>query len=75
MVGVGRRRGNKKKTTNKNAVIREGVGLPLWTGWVGREAICVLLSPLLLQMAFVFAGIVVGAQGFADSVYCVGEAC
>jgi hypothetical protein len=58
---------------------REGVGrftgLSLWTGWVGREAICLLFFPLLLQLAFVFPGIAVGTQGFVDCVYCVGEAC
>jgi hypothetical protein len=58
---------------------REGVGrftgLPLWTGLVGREAICLLFFPLLLQSAVVFPGIVVGTQGFVDCVYCVGAAC
>jgi hypothetical protein len=38
---------------------REGVGrftgLPLWTGWVGREAVCLLFFPLLLQLAFVLS--------------------
>jgi hypothetical protein len=51
---------------------REGVGrftgLPLWTGWVEREAICLLFFPLLLQLAFVFPGIAVGTQGFVDCV-------
>jgi hypothetical protein len=62
-----------------NAGGREGVGrftgLPLWTGWVGREVICLLFFPLLLQLAFVFPGIVVGTQGFVYCVYCVGGAC
>jgi hypothetical protein len=58
---------------------REGVGrftgLPLWTGWVGSEAICLLFFPLLLQLVFGFPGIAVGTQGFVDCVYCVGGAC
>jgi hypothetical protein len=53
-----------------NAGGREGVGrftgLPLWIGWVGREAICLLFFPLLLHLAFVFPGIAVGTQGFVD---------
>jgi hypothetical protein len=36
---------------------------------VGREAICLLFFPLLLQLAFVFPGIAVGTQGFVDCVY------
>jgi hypothetical protein len=54
------------KKSKINAGGREGVGrftgLPLWTGWVGREAICLLFFPLLLQLAFVFPGIAVGTQ-------------
>jgi hypothetical protein len=38
-----------------NAVGRERfTGLPLWTGWVDREAISLLFFPLLLRLAFVF---------------------
>jgi hypothetical protein len=62
-----------------NAVGREGVGrftgLPLWTGWVDREAIRLLFFPLLLGSVFVFPGIAVGTQGFADCVYRAGGAC
>jgi hypothetical protein len=82
--GSGRRRfgdqhiGVDKNKIKINAGGREGVGrftgLPLWTGWVGR-AIRLLFFPLLLQLAFVFPGIVVGTQGFIDCVYCVGGAC
>jgi hypothetical protein len=61
------------------AVGREGVvrftGLPLWTSWVDREAICLLFFPLPLRLAFVFPGIAVGTQGFVDCVYGVDEAC
>jgi hypothetical protein len=32
---------------------------------VGREAICLLSFPLLVRLAFVFPGIVVGTQGFS----------
>jgi hypothetical protein len=34
---------------------------------VGREAICPLFFPLLLQLAFVFPGIAVGTQAFVES--------
>jgi hypothetical protein len=68
---------NKKKPTNADG--REGVvrftDLPLWTGWVGREAISLLFFPLLLQLSFVFPGTAVGTQGFVDCIYCVGGAC
>jgi hypothetical protein len=60
-----------------NAGGREGVGrytgLPLWTGWVGRKAICLLFFPLLLQLALIFPGIVVGTQGFVDCVAHMGN--
>jgi hypothetical protein len=64
---------------NVNAVGREGVGrftgLPLSTGCVDGEAICLLFFPLLLRLAFVFPGIAVGTHVFVDCVDCVGGAC
>jgi hypothetical protein len=42
---------------------------------VGREVICLSFFPLLLRLAFVLPGIVLGTQVFVDCVCCVGEAC
>jgi hypothetical protein len=57
-----------KYRNEKNRRRRQGIGrftgLPLWTDWVGREALCLLLFPLLLGLAFAFPIIVVGTGGF-----------
>jgi hypothetical protein len=46
---------------------------PYGQAGVGREAICLLFFPVLLQMAIIFAGIAVGTKDFVECVNCVGE--